>query len=629
MPGQYAHTPQEEDALARVVAAREQAEGMHASFRKKWEHLYGLYRGYNDLKSSWRSAGPRDKDGVLYDAKKGWGAELFIPYSFSTIETIVPRAVSQRPRMLVLPRDEESEDNVESMRLMIDAQQERIDYDLTLQDILKTGMIYGLGISKASWKKEYVDTRKVQRARFPRTLVGRGQYVTERKRVCTFDDPNAEWIDPFNFFWDPYGYSMKTCEWVLQRSWRSHKYVMARLTANPERGRADWSSAAARALKDDDVRRIGGNTADYKTLLEGRLQASGATGLELKGDHLHEVWEFHDGERVITVLDREVLVQDEENPALGEIPFQVYRPTQVPGEMVGIGEIEPIEHLQAELNTMRSQRRDNATLVLMRSFAYDDSLVDADDVEFGPGSLIPVNGDPNAAITQLRVGDIPNSGYQEEASLVNDIQRTTGVDDTVSGADGAGSGATSTATGVQLVQAAANKRIENKARRLETEVIRPTTRVFGRLNQRMILEDRSLRVDNEEYGSDPNAKRWKWYELGPDDLRGEFDFIPEGGSTQPENTPQLRQDAQMKWQMFGGNDKVDQTWLLEDVMKGLGIDKPKIVQGESLSPSILEKLVAAGVPQELVQLAVQQAQAENPAEGQQPSAQEPPEAAAA
>jgi hypothetical protein len=73
------------------------------------------------------------------------------------------------------------------------------------------------------------------------------------------------------------------------------------------------------------------------------------------------VWEWHDGHRVCTVLDREILVQEAENPCVGHIPFQVYRPTKVPKQMVGIGEVEPMEHLQRELDTLRSQRRDAAT----------------------------------------------------------------------------------------------------------------------------------------------------------------------------------------------------------------------------------------------------------------------------
>jgi hypothetical protein len=46
------------------------------------------------------------------------------------------------------------------------------------------------------------------------------------------------------------------------------------------------------------------------------------------------------------------------------LPFQVYRPTPLQKQMVGIGDLEPLEHLQRELDTLRSQRRDAATMAL-------------------------------------------------------------------------------------------------------------------------------------------------------------------------------------------------------------------------------------------------------------------------
>jgi hypothetical protein len=77
----------------------------------------------------------------------------------------------------------------------------------------------------------------------------------------------------------------------------------------------------------------------------------------------HEVWEFHDGEQVITVLDRQWPVQMAKNPLWhGELPFQVYRPNRIPHRMVGRGEVEPNEDLQDEINTFRTQRLDNNTL---------------------------------------------------------------------------------------------------------------------------------------------------------------------------------------------------------------------------------------------------------------------------
>lgn len=630
MPGPFSHNAEEEAALNRVRDAKEDAEKrIHRQFCEKAEHLYRLYRSYQATKSAWVSGSGRDRDAVVYDARREWGAELFIPYAFATVEVIVPRAVSHRPRMLVLPEDEESEPKVETVRQALDAQQNRIDYELTLQDVLRTGMIFNLGVQKALWRKDYASRRLPRRASIPKRLLGAPDYVEgPLEQVCTFDGPDAEWVDPFDWFWDPFGHSIRTCRHAVHRTWRDTAYVLDRLRAHGDRP-ADWNTDAAQQLRgEDDVKSMGPVGTSYSQVWAERMTAAGHENFDGQGEQLHEVWEYHDGERVLTVLDGTVLVRDIESPTLGQLPFQVYRPTRVPGEMIGIGEIEPIEHLQLELNTLRSQRRDNATLKLMQSYAYDRGVLDEDDIVFGPGSLIGVNGDPNAALKALSVGDIPNSSYQEESAIINDIQRTTGVDDSVSGNAVAG-GAAETATGVQLVQAAANMRIQNKSRRLEVEVIRPACRVFFALNQRMMLEDKDYRVPVQAAPGQAPEKEWDFIRVTPEDWRGNFDFIPEGGSTQPENTPQLRQDAQMLWNLFGGNSSVDQRLLLRTVLEKLGVKHAEswISPADRLPPAILEKVVAAGFPEEMLKMLVEQAQAEDQTGGQQPAQPEQPQPA--
>jgi hypothetical protein len=91
--------------------------------------------------------------------------------------------------------------------------------------------------------------------------------------------------------------------------------------------------------------------------------------------------------------------------------------------MVGIGEIEPIEDLAEEMNTLRSQRRDAATMALNAPYAYYDGLVDPADLKWGPNVAIPVPGDPRELLFQLPVKDVPASGYQEAAEIKADIEQ--------------------------------------------------------------------------------------------------------------------------------------------------------------------------------------------------------------
>jgi hypothetical protein len=303
-----------------------------------------------------------------------------------------------------------------------------------------------------------------------------------------------------------------------------------------------------------------------------RLQAEGYSATGQRSDALHEVWEFHDGQQVITVLDGSYPVQAGPNPS-GEasIPFQIYRPTVVGGRFVGISEVEPIRHLQYEINTLRSQRRDAATLSLMRTFAFNETAVDADDIVFGPNMAIPVNGDPREFLFPIPVPDLPASSYREEQAIVDDIQRTSGISDTVSGQD---TGASETATGVQLVQAAATMRIQNKARLLETQIIVPQGYEFIALNQRRILTSKTYFIPTQPDVNNPHVPAWEMVKVGPAELIGRMAIEVEGGSTAPENVPQQRQDAQA-FVALSQDPRLNGEKLLLRALELYGIDQPE------------------------------------------------------
>ena len=98
---------------------------------------------------------------------------------------------------------------------------------------------------------------------------------------------------------------------------------------------------------------------------------------------------------------------------------------------------------------------------------------------------------------------------------------------------------------MQLVQAAATMRIQNKTRLLENQIIVPQGYEFIALNQRRILTSRDYAIPTEPDPNDPTIPAWKMVKVGPRELMGRMAIEVEGGSTAPENVPQQRQDAQM------------------------------------------------------------------------------------
>lgn len=584
-----------------VEDAYRRAEPEHRQFRTKAEEDYKLYRGFSEWKND-NATRYRDADEVVNEAKNEWGAELFIPFAYSTVETIVPRMVSNGPRMIVVPRDAQALGNVRNMKLVVDAQQKQIGYETILQTIAKDGLLYALGVGKTRWKYEKrLRTLAIEDPNNPETFI-----EGPPREMCTFDDAIAERVDPFDFLWDPLGDSMDNVEFVIHRLWRGPAAVARNVKAGTWRAFENDPSCPWTL---DDLLSSRART-QRSNIWDERLSAEGYNTEGQRQDALHEVWEFHDGDQVITVLDAMYPVQAGPNPSgVARMPFQTYRPTVVGGRFVGISEIEPIKHLQYEINTLRSQRRDAATLSLMRTFAYNETAVDPDDLVFGPNMAIPVNGDPRDFLFPIPVPELPASSYREEDAIINDIQRTSGISDPVTGGD---VGASETATGVQLVQQAAGMRIQNKARLLETAIIVPQGYDFVALNQRRILSTRMVPIPQEPDPLQPNVPAWKMVPIGPRELMGRMAIEVEGGSTAPENVPQQRQDAQM-WMQVSQDPRVNGEKALLRAFELMGADQPegylKLPQPQVPADQIQAFLASLKIPPELfVQFLEAQAQ---------------------
>lgn len=557
-----AELPEDDRALLQLIVKR--VGGFEETTRqhnvKLWDRMDTLWHGYKGLKQAASTAGPNDRYPLLRNAQQQFGHELHIPYAFSVVETTLPRLLSNRPRMLVLPRNEQSERNVENMRGLIDAQQGQISYELKVQEAAKAGLIYGLGVQKTFWKR--VEGYKTQVVPSSWVLQKLGKpYRKEKVPYRPFDDPTAEAVNIRDFFYDPYASDVENARWLACRHWRDTAYCRAM------RDNGVWNHFAP---TDEDLEQ--GSAKKYKEAHQGARRAQGIPDPSERDPDIHEVLEYEDGCHIVTVLDRKWIVAVQENEAYyGRHIYQCYRPTQVLGQLHGKGVIEPIEDLQLEINMLRTNRMWNAIMVLHQAYAYNDGLIDPHRVKIGPGALIPVNGDPKEVLHPLTQGDIPNSSYREAAEIQADIERTSGISDSTSGAD---TGAAQTATGIQLVQASANARIQLMTRRAEVELIREGARHWIALNQLHIVEHREVQVPAPPSPDEPE-RRHLWLKLGPRELAGEFDIEPEGGSTTPENIPQMRQDAQIKMQLLSSGAPVDARRFMVSILEDLGLKNPE------------------------------------------------------
>jgi hypothetical protein len=551
---------------------------IHRKFRQRCDEQYALYCNYDSLKAQLAGAlTASDRERILGQGQNMFGATMFIPFIYSTIETILPRMSASAPKPRLQPAKPGLEQNAANMQALLEQQLPAMKYGLSIQDTGKHGLLHGLGVRKDTWVKNTRSSRRLVKMEGGINSDETWGSIPFNRTI--YDDPMSSDIDPRDWIWDPFGSSVKTIEWAIHRTWRSDEYVKAKFKSG------EWTipegvdhDEAMRQHKDDE----------YRELWSGRTTAIGLDAPSQSSGQIHEIWEYHDGEKIRVILDRVMPVAERKNPHWhGELPFTIFRPVSLPSEMIGRSVVDSLEDLNIELNTLRAQRRDNASQALETPIAYRVGKVDPTLIRWGRGYAIPVEGDPGQVLTQLRVNDVPASSYQEENALKDDIQRAAGVVDPSSG-----NSTMETATGAQLVYQEANQRIANMVRRLEDETIVDDLNLFIEMNQQH-KRDWAVRVGipaPPPMPGQPDA-RWSWLIGDANDLQG--DFLPgvEPGSTAADNTPQMRQDAQL-WAQMIQNPFIDKRAATMKMLTLLGVDQPN-------SFMVNEQQIPASVPEEM------------------------------
>jgi hypothetical protein len=577
------------------------ARPTHEHYRNAFSRLYRLWRSYRGLRADALQANTKaEVDDVLQQARAGFGEPLFIPMVFGIVETTVPRMLSTEPRLLVTPGDPQSEDNVDAMKLIVNRQQHSTKFALSAQTVGKSGLVYGLGVGKTTKVRDtkvtpvltqelrpVLDPQSQQPIMQPTPVQdpqtggyvadpqNPGQPLMEMQPVMApqwvasapqeqvkYEGPIFEAVDVFDWMWDPDAYNLRTLGRCIHRTWKTDAEVKHMFDAGA------WVLPAGWTL--EDALRSGGRSQKDE-VWSGRMSDKGINTTQNSEREIHEVWEFWGPDKVIIVLDRECVVAHGPYPYWhGEKPFQVYRPTEAMHEMVGIGEIEPVEDLQREMNVLRTQRRDNASLVLQRPFAYFDGFLDPEQIDFAPGSFWPMDGPPSELIFPIPLQDIPFSSYREEDSMKADADRAVGLSDSVMGGDDGG--APETATGVQMVHAAAGLRIQFKTRRFEIETVTSVCEQWVALNQQYIIEDQMVSGPPRPGEGD---REFSWYKVGPAELAGRFVIEPEGGSMSPQNEVVKMQEATQLYTMLRPDPMVDPRKLLVDVLTTAGKRNPE------------------------------------------------------
>jgi hypothetical protein len=432
-------------------------------------------------------------------------SKIYNPYSWANIETIVPRMVAQKPIVEYKPREEMDNFSSEIHTALF---KYWWDKDAAFEKVvswIKNALIYGTGVAKIYWKTIEKEVTSYELGPDGKPLIDEsGEFITNKETIPYFDDPCLEVVNMYDFFLDPEAQNIQDAQWVIHRYYKSlDELEQAGYYKNLKRLKRYISSKIEKSPEETERKELAfGHSGEYDETVDNI-----------------EIWEMWDKDGLTVMAAGEVVIREQENPFWhGKKPFISLNDSIVPQEFYGKGEIEPVIKLQHALNTVQNQIIDNRTQVLMNMWKITGENVDESELIYRPNGVIHLSNEYEK-VEPIIPPDLTGNAQKDVSLIKSDIQQALGIYDYTKGAE---TGANKTATGIGLVQEAANARFKHKIQLLE-EAIKEVGEMVLALYQQFITDEKVIRVVGK--------KGEEFIRVLPKDIAGEYDCVPEAGST--------------------------------------------------------------------------------------------------
>lgn len=495
-----------------------------------WTDMVDLYRG----ESIFPYAGKSSEDRIA------------INQAFSTINVIYPAISVSRPEITVAANEPELETRAVFVQAMINHQWERYRMQEPFRQAVKDSLIIGHGWCKMLWSYEETEkelTEEEFALRFQAALADEQAIAAEEDREPVADEelarqiigaaretivdrPVLERISPHDMFVNPEATSLEDARWIAQRIVRHIDDVRT----DPAYSRkARENALPGLRLADPHYSR---HDESYKS------------------NELVEVFEYYDLARqtmaTFTSGATEYLIRPRKMPYAFGHPFEMIRNYEIPDHFYPMGDLEMIAPLVKELSKTRSEMMNHRARYARKYIARKAAINKADlnkiaskrdgEVIFVEDDSVPL-GDVIQPVNQI--GMDPGL-YNWSQAIENDIQDISGITEFMRGGGGQ---IRRTATEASLLQDAANVRTAEKLDRVETFIANLATKLL-QINQQYVTGEQAAKVIGRDGAS-------LFVPYTREDIKGQYNFRVEAGSTVPKNETFRRQSALGMLQAMG------------------------------------------------------------------------------
>lgn len=451
--------------------------------------------------------------GVLDSSAYPWRSKLFIPWSFTVVETIIPKVFARDPKWRAIAQSPDfPSDGPRVVNNLLTYQWGRCGMRIKMYDYIKDSLMYSKGYAKVGWNFQ-PKTRT-----FMEPQVDKNDKITfnkVQKTTVEYDDPIVDIVDPMDIYVDPDATSLDDAAYVIHRKTVS----LEDLKQNPNYNNVDQIKQA-----------------DYADQwLDKSTRYRNITPAKDKHKDLVEILEYWGADdRLIVLANRSVVLRDTPNPYNHKkIPFVELDDYRDPHRYYGQSELSVIDPLQREINAIRNQRRDYDNLALNPVIRMVPGVLrNPNSAVMAPGNVWMVS-DLNS-MDVFTLPQLQGSSTEIENQTAQDIQRAVAIDELGIGLMPENASRVA-ATTVVSSQSNAGKRFAMKIALLEEAVKKIGQMVFD-LNQQFLDKERTIQILGEKGAEE-------WVKLSPADIRGNYMVSIETGSMLPKDEIAARKEA--------------------------------------------------------------------------------------
>jgi hypothetical protein len=530
-----------------------------------------------DFKSSWDYCAGSWHDRwqnnhYLYNnerVKRGYEGitDTFVPMTFSTVETMASALFGTKPKFDYLPPKDKPDQKTDILNALLDHYWDKDQWSLKIINTGKGMLKLGTAVDYFAWDR---------------------------------DHPVLINVPIRDFFIDPMATSLDNARYMGRRFLTTKKeletFEIVDLDAEP-----DENGDYPMKKKYTNLGKIKFGKTNDNTDKQEKDIWYGSTVTEPEKEQV-EVIEYWTEDKVISVANRETVIEDNENYykakdrangneyPRGILPFADARDYMDESLFYAKGEVDFIFDEQELLNDITNQNVDAVTFTLNQMYALDPAYAHLiNEIENLPGAVYPI---PPTALQPIQMAAVPANAFNERQNLKSEIRETTASNEVVKGAGAEGANTTATEINAQI--AGAGQRISLKVTQIENGYFHRMAKIIFAMVKLYVTEPMMVRIMGKDGA--------KWEEFDPSEFQGDYEPRVQLDVSIQNKKQQQANQAKDLLAAFMGNPIVNQEELAKLVLqRAFDLDPDEVaslVQPQQMTPPTPDMGTPPQMPQD-------------------------------